>query len=302
MAPHDVHREMLAIDLDDVETLAKMRELVQVLRELRSVQDDFARSKKQWTGRIAELETKRDALSEIVETGHVEAEVEVQTCYDLDHREIYHLRCDTYEELKGRRRRMTDAEYTEAKARLAQAELPLTDKPAAGPTVETVAAPGISGPLLVSCEACGCGKGDHAEDENGEHTGKCLTCQMQGRDNPCQAYQAPFTPPNEEDLEPLDAASQADFEASGGETPAEPEIQDGIGGHCGNCEAPLPSYQADGSLCPRCESERDPESSAPAEPEPAPADDQVATGAAAIEPELTAPKRGRRGKLAIVGK
>ena len=35
----------------------------------------------------------------------------------------------------------------------------------------------------------------------------------------------------------------------------EPEIEDGIGGHCGNCEAPLPSFQSDGSLCPRCEAE-----------------------------------------------
>ena len=31
------------------------------------------------------------------------------------------------------------------------------------------------------------------------------------------------------------------------------------GGLCGNCEQGLPSWQMDGSLCPRCEAEPEPE-------------------------------------------
>ncbi len=87
-----------------------------------------------------------------------------------------------------------------------QGELPLTARNADGPvTAEQTDAVaeqmGLKGPLLVSCEACGHGRGDHGPTEDGDdHGGACLhpSCQ-------CQAY-APFAePPAEDALEPVTA-------------------------------------------------------------------------------------------------
>lgn len=79
---------------------------------------------------------------------------------------------------------------------------------------ERVDLPPIGGPLLVSCEACGHGKGDHAGEE---HEGKCL-------DPACQCSQyVPFAEtPDEEDLEEVgvdegiaaDTAAEADAVAA----------------------------------------------------------------------------------------
>ncbi|MFB3816174.1 MAG: hypothetical protein ACE147_00805 [Candidatus Methylomirabilales bacterium] len=111
-------------------------------------------------------------------------------------------------------------------------------------------------PLLVSCETCGHGKADH---EDGAAACRVPTC-------PCQEY-TPF-PGNQGTVSPeeTDQVAESMNLQPADEEEQEPEIDDGIGGHCGNCEAPLPSYQADGSLCPTCEAEH----VAPPEPEPAP--------------------------------
>ena len=98
-----------------------------------------------------------------------------------------------------------------------QSELPLTAANEGGPVTlqETDAvaeAMGLKGPLLVSCEACGHGKGDH---EGEEHAGKCLypACA-------CEQY-VPFAePPAEEELEEVgvdegiaaDTAAEAEAE------------------------------------------------------------------------------------------
>jgi hypothetical protein len=118
-------------------------------------------------------------------------------------------------------------EVLEVERALEQAELPLTATQPSGPVTaeetEAVTAamgvrnadgsplepPPLAGPLLVSCEACGHGKGDH---EGEEHEGKCLhpTCA-------CEQY-VPFAePPPEEELEEFgvdegNTAAEADAE------------------------------------------------------------------------------------------
>jgi hypothetical protein len=166
-----------------------------------------------------------------------------------------------------------------------QPELPLTTGAVTAHEADAVAAamglrnadgalvepPLIAGPLLVSCEACGHGRGDHGpnEETGEEHAGPCLNPACQ-----CTTY-APFhEAPPEEALEPV-TVEELDHElavgAAGIETAAAEEATPSDG-----TAATEPQH------------------------EPAPADDQVATGAVDVVPG-PAPRRGRRRHLQEVG-
>jgi hypothetical protein len=101
-----------------------------------------------------------------------------------------------------------------------QPELPLTATQPSGPVTaaETDAVAeqmGLQGPLLVACEGCGHGKGDHETNELGEHVGHCLNPSCQ-----CTEYVAFGETPAEEELEPVgfdegiaaDTAAEAEAE------------------------------------------------------------------------------------------
>ncbi|HRU09755.1 MAG TPA: hypothetical protein P5144_10305, partial [Thermoanaerobaculia bacterium] len=162
-----------------------------------------------------------------------------------------------------------------------QPELPLTTGTVTAREADAVAAatgvrnadgarfepPPITGPLLVSCEACGHGRGDHGpnEETGEEHAGPCCNPSCQ-----CTAY-APFhEAPLEEALEPL-TVEELDHEMAVGAAGTEIAV----------AEEATPS---DGTAATE------------PQPEPAPADDQVTTGAAAIDPEPAPRRGGRRGR------
>lgn len=65
----------------------------------------------------------------------------------------------------------------------------------------TIEIPPISGPLLVSCEACGHSRGDHEASADGEVFGSCLV-----NDCKCTGYVAFVVAPPEESLEPVEGA------------------------------------------------------------------------------------------------
>jgi hypothetical protein len=103
-----------------------------------------------------------------------------------------------------------------------QPELPLTATQPDGPvtpqeTDQVAAEMGLKGPLLVGCEACGHGRGDHGPGTDGEaHSGLCLVpfCW-------CMQY-VPFQePPAEEALEPV-TVEELDHEVAVGAAVVEP--------------------------------------------------------------------------------
>ncbi len=172
-------------------------------------------------------------------------------------------------------------EVLSVEAAAEQQELPLgtgTDMPQEADAVavamgcrtadgERVDLPPISGPLLVSCEACGHGRGDHGlnEESGEEHAGPCLNPACQ-----CTAY-APFhEAPPEEALEPV-TVEELDHELAVGAAGTAIAVADEATPDAGDAAMDRLAKHA-------------------------PTDDQIATGAAAIDREPAPRRGGRRGR------
>ena len=149
-----------------------------------------------------------------------------------------------------------------------QPELPLTTGTVTGHEADAVAAAmGLKGPLLVACEACGHGRGDHGpnEETGEEHAGPCRNPSCQ-----CTAY-APFhEAPPEEALEPV-TVEELDHELAVGAAGTAIAVADEATPDAGDAAM-------DGLA------------------KHAPTDDQIATGAATIDPEPAPRRGGRRGR------
>lgn len=162
-----------------------------------------------------------------------------------------------------------------------QPELPLTTGIVTAHEADAVAAamglrnadgaqvepPSIAGPLLVSCEACGHGRGDHGpnEETGEEHAGPCRNPSCQ-----CTAY-APFhEAPPEEALEPV-TVEELDHELAVGAAGTEIAVAEEATPDAGDAAMDRLAKHA-------------------------PTDDQIATGAAAIDREPAPRRGGRRGR------